>query len=146
MKNRGQSGFTLVELLLVMGIFVVIMGFTAPVALDFLTRTDLSTSRDQAKSAIRRAFQRARSSEGDSAWGVRVQPSKITIYKGNNFATRDQAYDEVSSISPTINFSGITDISFQKMSGTPSTTGNLSLSSSAGTRTLSINSEGRVSE
>lgn len=146
MKQQRFSGFTLIELLLVMGLFAVVIGLSTPVAIGFLTRNDLSQTTVQAKSMLRRSAQLAMQGEQDSAWGVRFASGAVTLFAGNSYATRNTAFDEVLTVPSTITASGVTETVFQKLSGLPAPIGVITLTSPAGTRSITINSEGMATE
>ncbi len=72
---------------------------------------------------MRRGQIRAQAVDADSAWGVEMVSSTVTIFKGNNFAARDQSFDENYNLTPTLNLSGLTEVVFNKFSGWPTATG-----------------------
>lgn len=143
MSNRG---FTLVEMMLSVGILSLLAGLSLPVYQSFQNRNELDLNTQNLVSALRRAQTYARGMHGDSQWGVSVQSNTITLFKGTSYATRDTAYDETSAISASTATSGLTEIMFAKLSGAPATTGNVTLTSTNNdVRTVTINAKGMVS-
>jgi prepilin-type N-terminal cleavage/methylation domain-containing protein len=140
-----QAGFTLVEVLLSMTILSMLAGMSLPVYISFQQRTDMDVAVQQIVGALRRAQTYARGSNGDNGWGVEIQSSTLTLFRGTVFASRNAAYDEVVSIPTAITTGGLTDITFAKFVATPSTTGSITLSTdSINSRTVTINAEGMV--
>jgi prepilin-type N-terminal cleavage/methylation domain-containing protein len=142
----NTQGFTLIELILSVGIIALLAGLSLPVYASFQNRNDLDITTQSLASALRRAQVYARSGHGDSQWGVRVQSGAVTLFKGSTFAGRDATYDEVSSVSPTTSVSGLSEVLFAKLSGAPANTGSVTLTNTNNeARTVTINAKGMVS-
>ena len=141
----NNRGFTLIEALLSVSIVGIIAGLSIPVYQSFLVRNDLSNTVEGVASSVRRANTYARSVKDDSIWGIKVQNSVITLFKGTSFASRDTAYDETVNLPGTLAASGLDEVTFAKLSGTPSTTGTITVTATSNdTRTVMINAEGMV--
>lgn len=142
--RRGSHGFTLVEMLLSMGIITLLAGISLPIYISFETRNDLEVTSQSIVEMLRRAQTYARSVNGDSQWGVSVQSGTATLFKGATYATRDATYDETNTSG--LSSSGLSEIAFTKFDATPSTTGTITLTASNNeTRTITINAKGMVS-
>jgi len=148
MSVKGQAyegGFTLVELLLSVVIISMLVGASLPVYESFARRNDLDLTAQNLAQTIRRAETYARAVNGDSAWGIEVQTSTITLFQGTVFASRNTAYDEAIAIPASIVPSGLAEIQFTKFSATPNTTGAITLTSTTNdARTVTINAKGVV--
>lgn len=139
-------GFTLVEMLLSVAIISLLAGLSLPVYQSFQNRNELDITAQNLASALRRAQTYSRGVSGDSQWGVAIQPNAITLFKGTTFASRDSAYDEPSAVVSSTAVSGLSEVTFAKLSGAPSTTGNVTLTNiNNETRVVSINAAGMVS-
>lgn len=144
-RTGRQSGFTLVEVLLSVGILGILATLTLPVYNMFAQRNDLDLAGQQLVGALRRAQIYARGMEDDSAWSVRVDATTVTLFKGTSFGTRDTTADETFSVPGTVTPSGLSEVQFSKFSAAPNTTGTITLTSNASdTRTITINAKGRV--
>ena len=143
---RNQRGFTLVEMLLSVSIIALLVGVSAPVYNSFATRNDLDVTIMGLETALRRAQTYARAVEGDSQWGVAVITGKVVLFKGATYATRDTNFDESTTVSGGITTSGLSEVVFAKMTGTPSATGTATLTSSStnDSRTVTLNAKGMV--
>lgn len=140
-----QAGFTLIELLLSVAIIGVLSGLSLPVYESFARRNDLDLTAQSTVSAIRRAEVYARAVQGDSVWGVKFQSSGVTLFKGATYASRDTAFDETITLPGSVTISGLSEVQFAKLSAAPSTTGTVTLTSTANdTRTLTLNAKGMV--
>jgi prepilin-type N-terminal cleavage/methylation domain-containing protein len=142
--NRS-AGFTLIEMLLSVVILGVLAGLSAPVYASFVQRNDLDLTTQSLAATFRRAQMYARTQNGDSAWSVEVQSGVATLFKGTSFGGRNTNYDETLTIPSSITPGGLTEVQFTKFSGTPNTTGNITLTSSTSdVRTLTVNAKGMV--
>jgi hypothetical protein len=80
----------------------------------------------------------------NSSWGVAYQSSKIILFQGASYTSRNPAFDEVFAVSPSVNISGLTEVVFQRKTGLPQTTPTITISSIGTTKVITINSQGVV--
>ncbi len=144
------KGFTLVEMLLSVGIIAMLAGLSLPLLASYQNRNDLDLTTQSLIQALRRAQTYAQSGKDDSQWGIEIQSTAITLFKGAVFASRDTAYDETQAISPGTNVSGLTEVLFAKFTGAITTTpiagDTITLTNvNNDTRTVTINAKGMVS-
>jgi len=142
-RRNYKRGFTLLEMLITLAIIVSLSALSFPFISNFQKRNDLEVATNTAVQTVRRAQSLSVASDGDANWGVSIIPGDIVIYRGSTYAARDNTYDEKYSISTNITASGVTDVSFAKLSGLPSTTGTLTLSN-GDTKAITINGKGVV--
>lgn len=141
-----QAGFTLIELLLSVTIIGILAGLSLPVYESFARRNDLEVTTQSVVAAVRRAEVYARSVRGDSVWGVAFQSTGVTLYKGSTYASRDTSFDEIVEMPGSISVSGLSEVQFAKMSGSPSTSGTVTFTSTTNdTRVITLNAKGMVS-
>ena len=139
-------GFTLLEILLVIGIISILLVFTVPVSLDFYKSQQLETQTQSIIQTLRRAQSKAMSIELDSSFGVYFGVSNYTLFKGSSYSGpgRDLQYDEIFDFPGLINLTGLSEIVFSKFEGKPNVTGNVILTINSDTRTININEMGRI--
>jgi prepilin-type N-terminal cleavage/methylation domain-containing protein len=143
---RQADGFTLVELLLSVVIIGMLSAMSLPVYESFSRRNDLDLAAQNLAVAMRRAETYSRGVNYDSAWGVKVQPTSITLFRGATYATRTASFDEVIALPGSITPSNTDEFQFAKLSGAPLATGSATLTSTANdVRTVTVNAEGMVS-
>lgn len=142
---RRTKGFTLTEMLLTLAIIGMLLGISAPVYASFLQRNDLDLTAMQLVGTLRRAETYARAGKGSAAWSIKIQSGTVTLFRGTDFAGRNTTYDETSAIPTAIVTSGLSEIHFSQLYGTPDTTGNIVLTSNTNeTRTITLNAVGMV--
>jgi prepilin-type N-terminal cleavage/methylation domain-containing protein len=140
---QQHKAFTLLEVMLVLGIITFAAGITIPMFRDYQVRSDLNIAATQAGQGIGRAKLLSQSVKEDSSWGFHV-PDGV-LFKGETYATRDAAYDEVYAMPETITVEGLSEVSFSKLEGKPSATGSITLISLLGdeqTIDITVTSEG----
>ncbi len=140
-----QYGFTLIEMMLSLTIIGMLVGLSVPVYSSFLLRNDVNIGAQQVAEALRRAQVYARGMNSDSSWSVEIQSTAVTLFKGTNFAGRNTNYDEVITLPGSITASGLSEVQFAKLTGMPSKSGTVTLTTSISeTKTVAINAEGMV--
>jgi len=116
-----KRGFSMFEILLVIGVIAVISAFTVPHYRVYHIRSDLHLAVTQTEQMLRRAQFLSQSGEENSMWGVHAGSG--ILFKGTSFATRDPLYDEHYPFSPTLAVSGMTEVTFSTLYGEPSANG-----------------------
>ena len=144
LRKSSQSGFTIIELLLVISIMTIIGAVFLPVSIDYQQRNDLDVATTTFAQSVRRAQQMSMSGEGDSQWGVNMITGNIVIFKGNTYASRDINFDENYSISTSIANSGQTEYDFAKTTGAPAQVGIVTFVNGSYQKTVSVNAYGIV--
>ncbi|HSW77347.1 MAG TPA: type II secretion system protein [Candidatus Chromulinivoraceae bacterium] len=143
--RHKERGFTVIELLLSVAIVTMLAGLSLPIYISFQNRNNLDISTQSIADMLRRAQVYSRSVTGDSPWGVEIQPTVATLFKGSSFAGRNTAFDETQPIDNSTTISGLTEVLFTKFTAAPGTTGTITLSATpVDTRTITINAKGMV--
>lgn len=140
-----MKGFTLLEVLLVIATITVLAGIGIPVYTSLQIKNDLDVATSTSLQSIRRAQMLSQSVDGDTTWGVKIQSASITLFKGSSYGGRDTNYDEVYSLSGSVTPTGITELVFSKLLGTPNTTGTLTLTNTNNeVQSITIGSKGQL--
>lgn len=143
-KSFLSGGFTLLEILLAVSILVVITGISIPVFRSLQIRNDTEIAVNTIVQSLRRAQTLSQAVDGDSQWGVKVQPGSIVLFKGSTYAGRVVSFDETFDLPGTIAPSGVTEIIFSKLTGFSQNTGNLVLTAVNSNKTIAINEKGTL--
>jgi type II secretory pathway pseudopilin PulG len=142
-KNE-MKGFTILELLLVIGAAIVIAALTVPVGVRFFQTQTLDEATSGIMETMRRAHNQAVFQKNDSAFGVKFLSGSYVLFQGNSYDTRTQSEDESFEVSSGIATSGIDEVVFAKLTGIPNTTGTLTVTSGSDSQTININAHGKV--
>jgi prepilin-type N-terminal cleavage/methylation domain-containing protein len=144
-SSRG-SGFTLVELLLVVSLLTALAGGAAFVAFGFKASTDLRLSVTIIEQAVQSARFYAFSGRAGDPWGIKVLSDEVVVFRGTTYADRTLGQDEVVPFPSTLSLSGIDEVTFSQFSGLPNITGSIGLQNSAGTEGLVLNEQGIITD
>lgn len=134
-----KIGFSLIELILVVAIVLTLGVLSSGFYSRFLNQNSASNVSDQLASQLRKAQTYAMAGKQNTNWGVKYNASTVTL-----FAANSSAFDETFSVNTNINVSGFSQVIFTKVTGIPDSTPTITISESADSKTVSINSQGAV--
>jgi prepilin-type N-terminal cleavage/methylation domain-containing protein len=151
--QTNNKGFTILEVLVVMGLVVVVVAFGLNINFDYYTGTLFRSERDTVVSVLERARSRATNSVGDSSHGVCYVSPNLILFKGT-VCQMDDISNEVIVLDERLVITGISATSsviFEKLSGnlTPQISPEsnefiISLTLSSRTGKISVNNIGRI--
>ncbi len=124
-NNIVMKGFTIIELLLVMGLITIVAAITAPVGISFYKAQLISDVSENVTDSLRRAQAYATGSRNDSSYGVQILPNEYVLFEGSSYASRVVSEDEIFYYPETVIITGFDEIIFSKVSGEPSEVGTL---------------------
>lgn len=141
---RKQNGFTIIEMLLVVGIMGILTVVAAPLYASLNNSNQLDAATHLIVQDLYQAQTHSRNQTQDSAWGVAINGQVITLFSGTSYATRNAANDVTYTVPSAIALSGTTQVVYSKLYGLPTSTGSFNLSGGGKTATVSVNSKGTV--
>ncbi|MDD5720884.1 MAG: type II secretion system protein [Candidatus Pacebacteria bacterium] len=150
MKNLYKKGITIIELLVVLAVLGIIFSVVIPQFSKMRENQVLKSGVSDTLSSIDKARGETLASLNSSSYGVHFQSDKVIIFKGTDFSTRDTTKDETISIAtPAIISSGTltlpVDIYFNRLSGSPSKTGTITISTPVYSKIITISATGVAS-
>lgn len=86
-----RRGFTLMEILIVLGIFAVLAAASFPLYSNIQTQSARQSAVDDVSDVVRLGIAQFRA--GGSPRGVLFEPHAVTAYTGDSYASRDEQYD-----------------------------------------------------
>lgn len=116
-------GFTFIELMLVIALVTIIGVFITPIGLSYYHSQLLNETSDGLVSALRQAQSFAYTGRHNHAFGVFVTADAYTVFEGDTYASRITSEDMIFPIASTVTVTGLQEIVFSEMNGTPRTTG-----------------------
>jgi len=141
---RKVSGFTLIEVLVVIGLLGLVASLGSAIGFDTLGRSATREERDTLVSLLWSARARALANVHESAQGVHIDWNTYVLFEGSSYNSSDPD-NQVISRNPTVNISGGTDIIFAQLSGDVATgVGTLTMSGPTGEATVVMNGAGRI--
>lgn len=153
--TKISRGFSLIEILVVIGLLTIVGGFGAVVSLDGLGSSYFTNDKDSVITVLQKARSRAVSNmcfggcTDGSAHGVHFDHGTNTyiLFQGTEYSASDP-HNETATLNPGTTLAGVTDVVFEKLSGSASTSpgSSLTITDSAGRTTqIDFNLEGRIS-
>ena len=143
--SRKHQGVSLIEVLMVISIIGILSGISVSGYFYYKKNSELDLSLWQVANMLRKAKANSVSVVEDDQWGVRIEKDGVIVFRGGNFSERDASFDSVVALSGITEVSGVSQISFTKFSGLPSTSGSITLSSGLQTKNIQINAAGIIS-
>jgi len=105
LKSKVAS-FTLVELLVIIGILIILIAIAVPNLRFFQKESELANSAEEIINALRLAQNKTLASEEASQYGVyfddTTTPHQYTLFKGANYTSRDTSFDEIHKLPSSI--------------------------------------------
>ncbi len=146
-----KKGFSLIELLVVLGMLAVIGGFSLAISMENYR----GSAFDDEQALLIAALQKARS-EGLSgvciggsctagqSHGVHIDPAQLVIFQGTNYSESDANNEYLPLQNNALMFSGMSDVVFAEFSGDASPAGAIVLSDTDRVSTTTIGEEGQI--
>lgn len=141
-----SRGFTLIEFMLVMALFLILAGMAPAFYSRFLLQDAVAETADRLAFSLRNAQGFALSGKEGTPWGVAISGDSIVLFSGTSFATRNAALDRRVAVPSAVTIGGFTETVFSRVTGMPTAPLTISLTASGGaSRTVVMNSFGVVS-
>ncbi len=117
--KRGRKGFTLLELMIVIGLMVIFAVLTIPYGIDFYQSRLLEEETRTISNVLARAQSHAVSGREDSDWGVRFfhEEGRYIFFKGSRFSMRDGLFDQEFTMSSGSSTEGAAEVVFEIHTG-----------------------------
>lgn len=140
---RLVTGFTLVEILVAIGIMTLILGTVSPIGFNFYFDYQLESETRLLGTLLQQTRNLAMVNYNESDHGLYFDSANFIIFQGASFASRVTSKDKTFPRAQSISLSGPSEIVFTALSGqTASTT--YALSNSRKNREVYVNAEGLV--
>ena len=143
-SQKVKEGFTVVEIMLVLGLVAVLASVLTPITLNFYRSEQLDAHTGAVVQALRRAQIQSMNLEDDSSFGVRFDFGEYVLFKGVSYLKREQDYDEIFKLPQGFSLDGLSEVVFSKIRGIPSDAGEIVLTIATQRAVISINEMGVV--
>jgi len=130
-KTKNGAGFTLIEVLTIVGILIVLIALSIPALRFFQKESDLNNSAEEIINTLRIAQNKTLASEGASQWGgyftTSTSPHQYILFQGSSYQARATSSDEIHKLPETveiyeINLWGGNEVVFERVTGHASST------------------------
>lgn len=121
-QKKTQSGFTLIELLLVIALVLIVSVPTASFSTHFIYQMSVRDASEGLVGMLQEAQALSMLGKENSSWGVKKQSGKLILFRGEDFSSRNQSFDQVLTINSHVDMTGFDEISFSRYGGFPSQT------------------------
>lgn len=143
-RRATQGGFTLIEILIAMAIFLLLVGLGLFMSMDAYRGYSFRSERDVVVSLLQKARSRSMANIHQSAWGVCTINSTYIVFRGTA-CVAGAATNETLPVSSSATVAGLLSpgVVFSQLGGTTTAT---TVTVTEGTRvsTISINHEGTI--
>ncbi len=151
-KQNFSAGFTLLEILVAVGILVILLAIAMAAYGNFSRQIDLDVTTQGMLSVLRDARSRTLASEAETNYGVHFETDKYVLFPGavyNASASANRVYNLSSSEIYSINLNGGgSEVVFDRIRGTTDQDGNVGIrlvDNPSRTQTILIDPGGQVS-
>ena len=149
---RIERGFTLVEVLLAIGIALVLLVAATPLYTNLLISSQLNEHTSQIVQTLRIAREQSVARLNNAEHGLKIESDRYILYQGASYTLRNSAYDREIVLDSGVILSWSLvgtgadgDITFSRGLGVPNSTGTITIThDTSGTRSIFINSLGIV--
>jgi prepilin-type N-terminal cleavage/methylation domain-containing protein len=142
-----NSGFTLIEILMVIGIIAVIASFGMLMSMDFYRGFAFRSEQNTLVSVLTKARNKAMANINEKPHGVRVEQGKYIIFEGAAYDPLNPNNIEIKA-APNVSNNGPVTVVFEQLSGdVPSAYASevqIILTSEGRSSVVSLNSLGRI--
>lgn len=138
------KGFSLLEALIAITVLVLIMATATPLVVNYYTVYRIITAQQDLMSVLRKAQALSTSNQYKDSFGAYIASDKYILFRGSSYASRTVAFDEEVLRPEAVSITGLGEVVFTRLSGRPSATGTITLTSNDITKTITVNDEGRI--
>ncbi|OGM89353.1 hypothetical protein A3J77_02240 [Candidatus Wolfebacteria bacterium RBG_13_41_7] len=143
-KTLDSRGFTIIELLIAMTIFVALGALGLFIGIDFYKSHGFNSERNLIISVLQKARNQSLTNINEVKHGVYLKNNEYIIFQGENYLSRDTVYDEVIKANQAITRGGLEEVVFEQLTGNPNITGNITMTNETRSSIISIQNEGRI--
>jgi prepilin-type N-terminal cleavage/methylation domain-containing protein len=142
-NQKSGKGFTIIEIIVVLGIMTVVFGMGSILFFDSIQRSVSKNEATLVATLLTGQRTKALSNVNQHSFGLKVEPSAYTTFEGSSFLAGTNMLSVAKGSA--ITTSGDTEVVFNQLTGNNSA-GLLTINITDGAKTvpIAINSEGRV--
>lgn len=144
MGIHSLSGFSIIEVVIAIGIIAIVFGLGLSFGLSIYQSQMLNAERDNLAAILERARSEALDNLNESDHGVYINPDNYVIFEGRAYASRNAAGDEVFPRTGGLAISGLFEVGFRSLDARVANPGTIVLTNNIRTAPIFVNSEGML--
>ena len=138
-----NKGFTLIEILIAVGIMALLFGLSAQPLLTFYRNIRFQGAVENVLTMLDEARKSTLSSYNSSQYGVHFETNRVVLFRGATFTepnpeNEEYNFSDIIEISTISLAGGVDDVIFERISGETSATGTIEVSLLAGSTTSKL--------
>jgi len=144
-RQNNKAGFTLIEILIVAGLFLILASIGTLIGFDSIGRSSVHDERDLVVLMLTGARTRALANVNEKKQGVRIKANEIVLFELDTSGTETNDRSTPRNSAVTITPAPPFDIVFDRLSANVITgAGAVTLTQDSKTDTIDINEQGRI--
>ena len=151
--NQLKNGFTAIEILLVVALLAAIFLLVEPQFSKIKELQVVKNTTSEIMSSLNKARSDTLASLNSSSYGVHFQSNQVVIFTGSSYSSSASTNKVIVISSPasisSVVFGGVSagsgDVYFNRLTGSPSTTGTINIASANYSKTVTLGSTGIAS-
>lgn len=138
-----QTGFTFIELIIVVSLIAILSASTSPFLSRFVLTINQYSTVDKVVSTIKKAQGYSMSGKDGESWGVCKTGNVVRLYRGTSCSSN--SFQEDFDIPASVTVTGMSDTKFSLAKGEPTLAMSVTISSTIATKTVTVTGAGGVS-
>ncbi len=139
-----RTGFTLIEIIVVMGIIAILAGFGYPMYSAVRASASMVATTESVEQAVRQAHGYAMAMKNGAPWGTYVGAGTVVVFSGATYASRDTSKDVTYVLDSGLVVSGTTEYDFAAVTGRPTSAGSTTLTIVNSSKSFTVNALGII--
>ena len=149
-KTSTKRGLTLIEIIVVLGIFAIILAISMTVFINSRKTASLNSIRDTIVSTLEQAKSNALAGKGGTTHSVVFASSSFTMFTGSTFnasSTSNRIHNIDTGFALSTTYTSNNTVTFSRLNGLPQASGTItikSLSDASSTKSIQIGTQGDI--
>ena len=142
-KRGPSSGFSLLEIIIVIAIVAVVASFGASFSMNSISRSSLLSERDLLVSLLTQARAESLANVNESAHSVYIDTDSYVLYEGATYDVGNATNRVVPKVSSAA-ITGIDTVTFEQLTANVASAGIMTVEGDAQSYDIEVNSVGRI--
>ena len=140
---KDNKGFTIIEIIVVIGLIVAILAFGSIFDINSFSRELARGETSTLVSVLNKARSKSMNNLYNAPHGVYIDTNDFVIFRTSSYNPTEPTNEKFPR-NTNVAISGMNSVIFERLSGEPNTTGVFTLSDGTNTKTIEIKSSGLI--